>query len=390
VHFRTSSNTILSLLLERLLLLMKTWARKTISVGVLAAGALLFAPSAAHAVDQVATDNTGLLNATQIVAPINAPISIAGIGAGILGDGVGAGQVTGSGSTESGHARQSSTDNTGALNGTQAYVPVNVPVSVAGVGVGVLGNGAGEGSVSNNTESGHAASQDASDNTGALNATQVYLPVNLPISLAGVGVGILGDGAGSGTVSNGGTHGYGASESGATQSSTGNTGAANGTQVYAPLNLPISLAGVGIGVLGDGQGAGTVSNENGNGGGGASQTSDDNTGVANGTQVYAPVNAPVCVAGIGLGILGDGHGAGSCDNGGDDTDGGNGGDNDGDDDGDDDGDNDGDGGSDGYGDQARSHARTATREATPVDGLTSNLTGQAANVGGLGLLNTLR
>jgi hypothetical protein len=364
---------------------MKTWVRKTLSVGVLAAGALLFAPAAAHAdVDQVADGNNGILNATQIVAPINIPIGVAGVGVGILGEGTGSGSVTNWGSAESGDVSQTSADNNGVGNGTQAYLPVNVPVGIAGVGVGVLGEGTGSGSVTNKTESGHAESvtQAAADNNGVLNATQAYLPVNIPIGLAGIGVGILGEGTGSGSVHNGG--GSGMAES-AAQGSADNNGILNGTQLLAPINAPIGVAGVGLGVLGEGTGMGSVKN---NAGGGSAedttQVSTGNNGVGNGTQVAAPVNAPVCVAGIGIGVLGEGKGEGECTNGG----GSNGG-----------GQpsqptqptQPGTGAGDGdYGDKPRSARKAAQREALPAADVTRGLNGQGVNLGGLDLLNTLR
>ncbi len=371
---------------------MKTWVRKTLSVGVLAAGALLFAPMAAQAdAGQVASDNNGILNATQIIAPLNAPINIAGVGVGILGEGVGSGEAGSWGFGESGDVTQASTDNNGVANGTQAYLPVNVPVNIAGIGVGVLGEGTGEGSAWSKTESKTESgdvTQAATDNNGVANATQAYLPVNLPINIAGVGIGILGEGWGEGTAS---SKAESAKSGDVTQASTDNNGVANGTQVYSPLNLPINIAGVGLGVLGEGSGTGTASSESGNSAEDTTQVSSDNNGVANGTQVHAPVNAPVCVAGIGIGVLGEGHGEGSCSS--DSNGGGNGGeeptyptnpgtDPDTDPGTDPDGDTDGD-----YGDAPRS-ARAAKAEATPLDGLTQGTNG--LNLGGLDLLNTLR
>jgi hypothetical protein len=367
---------------------MKTWVRKTLSVGVLAAGALLFAPVAAHAdVDQVADGNNGILNATQLVAPINIPVGVAGVGVGILGEGSGTGEVTNWGGWNTEDVTQASTDNNGVGNGTQAYLPVSIPVGIAGIGVGILGEGHGEGSVSNNTESAQTESvtQAATDNNGILNATQAYLPINIPVGLAGLGVGILGEGHGEGAVSN--NTGGNSTESVA-QGSSDNNGVANGTQVYAPIDIPIGIAGVGLGVLGEGTGMGSVSNNTGGGNSAedATQVSTDNNGVGNGTQVIAPINAPVCVAGIGIGILGEGSGEGSCSNGG--------------------GDNEtpgeeeppaeepevpGTGDGDGYGEQSRKSARkAATQEALPTDTVTQGLNGQGLNLGGLDLLNTLR
>jgi hypothetical protein len=118
---------------------MKSWVRKTLSVGVLAAGALLFAPGAAHADIHADThDNNGILNGTQVYAPINLPVNLAGNAVGLLGEGNAAAQVV----NESGHlpgAGLDSHDNNGIANGTQIALPINAPVNVCGNALGILG-----------------------------------------------------------------------------------------------------------------------------------------------------------------------------------------------------------------------------------------------------------
>jgi hypothetical protein len=375
---------------------MKTWVRKTLSVGVLAAGALLFGPGAAHAdTGQHSWDNNGIANGTQIVAPISAVTNVTGIGVGILGEGTGSGAAFG-GWTEHGEVKQNSSDNNGILNGTQIYLPVDLATNVAGVGVGALGEGTGSGvaasghsTESATTESGKVK-QNSSDNNGILNGTQIYLPIDAATNIAGVGLGILGEGTGSGAAVSG--H---STESGKVkQDSSDNNGIANGTQVYAPIDAVTNVAGVGLGILGEGTGSGAVvsghsSTE------GAAQDSSDNNGIANGTQVIAPINAVTNVCGIGVGVLGEGTGEALCVSGG--TKGGDHGDDDGDDNAGDDGDypddddNAGDEGDDSdYGDAPRS-ARTAATEAGPVDSVTDVTQGVNSNGGLLGgLLGGLR
>jgi len=65
---------------------MKTWVRKTLSVGVLAAGALLFAPGAANAaVQQAAGGNNGLGNGILLHAPGESPTNVCGSSLAFLG-----------------------------------------------------------------------------------------------------------------------------------------------------------------------------------------------------------------------------------------------------------------------------------------------------------------
>jgi ChpA-C len=385
---------------------MKTWVRKTLSAGVLAAGALLLAPGAAHAdVSQNSSDNNGILNGTQLVAPVSIPLNVVGNAIGVAGEANAAGAGWNKGWwAES--VEQNSEDNNGVLNGTQAYLPINIPVNVVGNAVAVLGeaNAAGTGVNGKKTESarteGKGVDQNSEDNNGVLNGTQIYSPIDIPINVCGNSLALLGEANASAACVNKGSR-----ESGqVSQNSEDNNGIANGTQLYAPISLPVNLSGNAIGVLGEGNAAAASSNESGQAGRGIDQNSEDNNGVLNGTQIAAPIHVPVNVCGNALGILGEANAAASCSNGGH---GGHGGDH-GDNDGDHDGDYDGDGGNNGgyhdgddvdadgdhYGDAprtaAKAHGKSAT-EQSPVSGVTDSLGGVGSlGLGGVNLLDTLR
>jgi ChpA-C len=134
---------------------MKTWVRKALTIGALAAGALLFAPSAAHADTQMSFGNDGIANGNQIHVPVQIPINVCGNGVGVLGIGTGlSGACVNEASHDAdgkqshrtsgnGHSGQVSRDNDGILNGNQIQVPIQVPVNVCGNGIGVLGLGTG-------------------------------------------------------------------------------------------------------------------------------------------------------------------------------------------------------------------------------------------------------
>jgi hypothetical protein len=384
---------------------MKTWVRKTLSVGVLAAGALLFTTNGASAdVGQFSIDNNGIGNGTQVAVPIQIPVNACGIGVGaVIGVGIGAsgaclnGAVDNVNGVDHGkqHGKQAakvgpkgdykkedartesvtqvSAGNDGILNGTQAYVPIQVPVNACGIGVGaVIGVGAGLSGICANGaandingvdghgKSGmkhdapmvapasgshapkkHAKKEDArtesatqvsAGNDGILNGTQLYAPIQVPVNACGIGVGaVVGVGLGfSGICANGAANDI--NESARTESVTqvshGNDGILNGTQIYAPIQVPINVCGIGVGVLGVGAGfsgacinhaindvnadesASTKQTED------LTQVSDDNDGILNGTQIAIPIQVPVNVCGIGVGVLGVGAGlSGACVNG---------------------------------------------------------------------------
>jgi hypothetical protein len=305
---------------------MKSWVRKTLSVGVLAAGALLFAPGAAHAGGPTTHDNNGILNGTQLVAPVNIPLNIVGNAIGVAGEANSAGAVQNW--TEGAWGGGLSThDNNGIANGTQVYLPVNVPVNVVGNALGVLGEANAAGSAVNGhkvesaqvTEKGHGNRRwshgggiTTHDNNGILNGTQIYSPVDIPINICGNSLALLGEANSQAVCGNVG--GWGRSTESAHvggPTTHDNNGILNGTQVYAPINLPVNLAGNAVGVLGEGNAAAQVVNESARRGGFGADTHDNN-GIANGTQIIAPINAPVNVCGNALGILGAASAQAAC------------------------------------------------------------------------------
>ncbi|WP_433299570.1 chaplin family protein [Actinoplanes sp. CA-030573] len=316
---------------------MKTWVRKTLSVGVLAAGALLFAPGAAHAdTHQVTGDNNGILNGTQIAVPVQVPVNIVGNALGILG--VADTHAVGVNQTESGRLGdvQRTGDNNGILNGTQVYLPVSVPVNAVGNSAAVLGaadthavgvnNVRGRKAESAHTTEGgwfSGGGQISGDNNGILNGTQIYAPIDVPINVCGNSLAILG---GSYTqafcannVSVRGHRRHHGKESahvteGGWQIAGDNNGIANGTQLYAPISLPVNLSGNSAALLGVADSHAVSVNESGHGDGFVQGHGDDN-GILNGTQIGVPINVPINVCGNSLGILGAASSHAACVNG---------------------------------------------------------------------------
>lgn len=121
---------------------MNTWVRRSLKAGALTAGAVMATGTAAYAeATVISAGNTGVLNGTQVFAPIQAPINLCGVAASVGGDAV-AGCTGGSAAELDGvfDARLVSTNNHGILNGTQVFAPTQAPINVCGVAAGVLGN----------------------------------------------------------------------------------------------------------------------------------------------------------------------------------------------------------------------------------------------------------
>lgn len=319
---------------------MNEWVRRSLSAGALTAGAVMATGAAAHAdTTMISKDNTGILNGTQVYAPIQAPINLCGIAAAVAGHAT-AGCEGGSAASLKGlyDVDMISKDNTGILNGTQVFMPIQAPINVCGIAVGVLGDAAAwcEGGSSatigdkkRHHKKGHyrtagQESSPAAEVLGSVNGLPLVgnvagLPRTLPASASGltqnlplsgltqglplVGPllnGLLGgpmrtvdvdalDQVESGRVA----------ESGRVLESEGEGGRGGGKPCTgcpttprpvqptppAPPAKPCPSHGKGVKMI-----------------------TGDNVGILNGTQVYAPIQVPINVSGIGVGVLGHGHG----------------------------------------------------------------------------------
>jgi hypothetical protein len=263
---------------------MKTWVRKTLSVGVLTAGAILFAPQAAQAdTGQFSVGNAGILNGNQAVVPVQVPVNLCGNGVGaLIGIGVGISGACVNGAAHDVDAggpdvrskrsatREARTEDTtqfsggnaGILNGNQLYVPIQVPINICGNGVGVLGVGLGLSGVCanaalNDVESARAekrtedTTQFSGWNAGIGNGNQLYVPIQVPINVCGNGVGVLGGGVGVSLLcANGALNDVeSARTEDTTQVAAHNYGILNGNQAYVPIQVPINVCGNGVGAL---------------------------------------------------------------------------------------------------------------------------------------------
>lgn len=241
---------------------MRTWVRRSLNAGALTAGALLVAGSAAQAAPIMAsTDNTGVLNGTQALLPVQAPIDLCGNAVAAAGNAFAA-CTGGSAATldpewsfhhyraESGPALVS-TGNVGIGNGTQVFAPIQAPVDVCGNAVSVLGFGAAACQGGATAEAGQQPEsprqKDKSypkqpgyqkdtgkDNSKGAKDGGKGKPI---VAKPGYGYQPGGQYPESGSVD-------------PTLISSGNTGILNGTQLFAPIQLPINICGNAIAILG--------------------------------------------------------------------------------------------------------------------------------------------
>ena len=126
----------------------KSLARNSVRVGMIAAGLVLLAGGTAQAGGNATTGgNYGAGNGNQLITGIQAPISLCGNSIAILGVAGSSCQGDSTATTKPsqagnghGHGHNLTTgDNFGLLNGNQADTDVQVPVTVCGNSIAILG-----------------------------------------------------------------------------------------------------------------------------------------------------------------------------------------------------------------------------------------------------------
>ncbi len=266
--------------------------------------------TAAPTADVAGGDSDGIASGAAVAAPVNAPISVDTVALGVLGDASSTGGTASTGATEAPTATIGSGDSDGVASGASAASPVNIPVTIDGLAVGVAGDASTDGSGDGegaSTASAPTATVGGGSSDGTLSGLGAAAPVNVPVTVGNVSLGILGDAS-----STGGT-GTGTTEAPTADIASGDSdGIASGTGIAAPINVPVTIGNVSLGVLGDasttgGSGSGTTEAPT------ADIASGDTDGALTALALAAPINVPVTIDGLALGVLGDAQAESSAD-----------------------------------------------------------------------------
>jgi hypothetical protein len=305
---------------------MKTWVRRSLNVGVLGAGFLLVSGTAAQA-DQVSGPNAGIASGNQLSSVLQLPIDISGNAVSVLGF-ADAASVGGAGAvnTESApvtEAGQVSGFNSGILSGNQVSSVVQVPVSVCGNSVAVLGFAnascvGGAGAVNGGggwSNGGWDNDGDGQGNGGYGQGNGGYSGDDDADADGGYGQGggrsnyydehgrNRGMGAGARNMGGGGA----LSNGGADQVTGYNAGLLSGNQVSSVIQAPIDVSGNAIALFGfasaSSVGGAGAKNESA-AATEAGQVSGFNAGVLTGNQLSSVVQVPISVCGNSIAILG--------------------------------------------------------------------------------------
>ncbi|MDQ0730056.1 DUF320 domain-containing protein [Arthrobacter sp. B1I2] len=270
-----------------------------------AGGLLAFGGVAATAADTTSGAD-GLLSGTQVVAPINIPINLGATSLGLLGDS--AASVEGAGTPAAVPAPASAASTSGAegiLSGTQIVTPVTVPINLGATSLGLLGDSAA--GVENTSAPSPAPTPTASTSgsDGVFSGTQIVAPISAPVNLGATSLGLLGDSAA-------GVENTSAPSPAPTPtvSTSGSDGVFSGTQIVAPITAPVNLGATSLGLLGDSaasaEGVGTPGTASAPASAPAPAASTSGAdGILSGTQIVAPITVPINLDATSVGLLGD-------------------------------------------------------------------------------------
>ncbi|MCT9623987.1 DUF320 domain-containing protein [Pseudarthrobacter equi] len=277
-----------------------------------AGGLLAFGGVAANASDTT-SGTDGLLSGTQVVAPINIPINLGATSVGLLGDSTASTQSAGTGAPAAAPAQAPGAATGGAdgvASGTQVIAPITVPVNVGATSLGLVGDSAATtetvGAPAPAPAVAPAASTDG--NNVIASGTQIVAPVTIPITVGATSAGVIGDSAaGIQNPAAAAPSQAPASSAPSEVSTSGDDSVASGTQIVAPVTAPINLGATSAGILGDSAAAVESPGATGSApaGGQAPATTSGAEGVLSGTQVIAPVTAPISLGATSLGLVGD-------------------------------------------------------------------------------------
>jgi hypothetical protein len=270
-------------------------------------------PVAEPAPEVTTSGDDGIASGSQAVVDVTIPVDVSGNAISVLGDSEQSGATTEAAPAAAPVETAPVATTTGSdslLGGTQGLVNIDIPVTVGGNAISVLGDSSSTGSSSESGEAtapaapaaGTTASTTGED--GILSGTQVVPNVSAPVTLGGNAISVLGDSESSGSSTTSAPSGAGTTGTGA--STTGQDSILGGTQVLGDVGAPVTLGGNAITLIGDAEStdSSTTAGSTGTGAGNGATTNGDDA-VLGGTQVAPTVGAPVTLGGNAITLIGD-------------------------------------------------------------------------------------
>lgn len=293
---------------------MNSFAKRALLGTLVAGGITLLSATVANAAETTGED--GLLSGTQALIQIAVPVDITGNGISILGDSTAsAAPAAPAAPAEAAPAPAPVTSGADGIgSGTQALISVDVPVTVTGNSIAVIGDTEATPAAPAPAAPAPAASAAApaaapvtSGEDGIVGGTQVLPVVNIPVTISDNAVSVLGDSSAESSAAPAGpapTTPAATPAEGAVTS--GEDGILGGTQLAPVVSLPITAGGNAVSVLGDstvsGQSAATPA---GAAPAGVVPVTSGIDGILGGTQIAPVVSLPITLGGNAVSVIGD-------------------------------------------------------------------------------------
>ncbi len=217
------------------------------------------------------------------------------------------------------YADNTTSGDDGTGSGSQAVIGLNLPITVGGNAISVLGDSSSSDSTTTPPASGGAPSGSTTGNVSLLGGTQALIDAHAPVTVGGNAISVIGDsGSASSAVGSGSGSAAGAGGSGAGTTS-GDHSTLGGTQVLGDVSAPVTVSGNAISVAGDSSSTGSMAGESATGSGSTGDTTGGTTGattsgddgILGGTQVVPDVAAPVTATGNAISVVGDSTSSGA-------------------------------------------------------------------------------
>lgn len=295
---------------------MHTFVKRALWGALIAGGMTLIGATAASAAETGGDD--GILSGTQLEAPISIPITVVDNAISLLGSSsveTPAPAPAPAPTPEPAAAPEATTDGSdGIASGTQAVVGVTLPVTVSGNSIAVLGTADSDGASAGAAPVAVAPEVTTGGIDGILSGTQGIVSVDVPVTVSGNAIAVLGDSlVESGTMAAPAAPGATADAAADAAVTDGSDSLLGGTQVIAPVAAPVAVVGNAISLLGESAvTGGTASSAPGTESGTdplslLAPLAPLTSGVGSllgGSQLALPISLPVTIAGNAIGVLG--------------------------------------------------------------------------------------
>ncbi|WP_230006887.1 hypothetical protein, partial [Microbacterium sp. Bi128] len=290
--------------------------RKIYSRAILGAliggGLVVVGTGMAHAAETSGTDD--LLSGDQAIISVDLPVTLGGNAVSLLGD------SHSSDATTSVPASQPAPDVTtdggdGIGSGNQGIVSIDVPVTVGGNAVSVVGDSHTEDAETSAPAPAPAPAEEAApaadvetDGTDSLGGgNQAVVPISVPVSIGGNAVSVVGDSHSEDAGTTGGAVGGGGAASGGSGDveTDGSDSLLGGNQAVLPISVPVTIGGNAVSVIGDSHTEDAATTGGAASGGSGDVGTDGSDSLGGGNQVIAPISLPVTIGGNAVSGIGD-------------------------------------------------------------------------------------